>query len=175
LNGNLKRRFRFEGVTVPKVQSALPWECSTKSAYIPLSHEGTIVGFCDPKSARAIAKLLNETEMLQKALQLACYDLVARMGGSPESVAELVQQYQSKAERPLRGSGLIALLLHDRQIDLDLTEDEFAKFCDSYRLSRAELRGIYQGEEVESHQLIPLSRILGQTVDEVIEAWKGAD
>ena len=158
---------------MPKVKTVLPWECSAKSAYLPLSHEGAIVGFCDPTYARTIAQSLNESDLLQKALQMACYDLVARMGGSPDSVSDLVQQYRSKAERPLQGSALIAMLLRERQIDLDLTHDEFAKFCDSYRLSRAELREIYQGEEVESHQLIPLSRILGKTVNEVIEAWKG--
>jgi hypothetical protein len=160
---------------MPNVKPALPWECSTQSAYVPLSFEGEVVGFCRPDCATEIAKTLNETEMLQKALQLACYDLVARSGGSTESVAELVKTYLSKVERPLQGSALVALLLKERQIDLDLTDDEFAKFCDSYRLSRTELQGIYRGEEVESHQLIPLSRILGKTVDEVIEAWKGDD
>lgn len=158
---------------MPKVKSALPWECSAKSAYVPLCHEGAIVGFCDPDYASAIAASLNEAEILQRALYQACYDLVARTGGSPDHVAELVQRYRSKVERPLQGSALIAVMLRERQINLDLTEDEFAKFCDSYRLSRSELREIYQGEEVESHQLIPLSRILGKTVDEVIEAWKG--
>ncbi|MBW4441037.1 MAG: hypothetical protein KME10_07365 [Plectolyngbya sp. WJT66-NPBG17] len=158
---------------MPKVKSVLPWECSAQSAYVPLCHEGAIVGFCDPNHAGEIAKSLNEAEMLQKALYQACYDLVARTGGSSDNVAELVQRYRAKVERPLHGSALVAMLLRERQIDLDLTEDEFAKFCDSYRLSRADLREIYQGEEVESHQLIPLSRILGKTVDEVIEAWKG--
>jgi len=130
-------------------------------------------GFCTSEQAATIAKSLNETETLRKALHLACYDLVARMGGSSDSVADLVQQYLAKAERPLQGSALIAVLLRERQINLDLTEEKFAKFCDSYRLSPLELHGIYQGIEVESEQLIPLSRILGKTVDEVIEAWKG--
>jgi hypothetical protein len=160
---------------MPKVNPALPWECSTQSAYMPLSFEGEVVGFCRPDCATEITRSLNEAEMLQKALQLACYDLVARSGGSSESVGELMQRYLTKAERPLKGSALIAVLLKDRQIDLDLTDDEFAKFCDSYRLSRVELQEIYHGEEIESHQLIPLSRILGKTVDEVIEAWKGDD
>ncbi|MBD1856908.1 MULTISPECIES: hypothetical protein [Leptolyngbya] len=160
---------------MPKVKPPLPWECSTKSAYVPLSFEGEVVGFCRPDCATEIAKSLNEAEVLQKALQLACYELVARSGGSSESVGELVKRYLAKAERPLQGSALIAVLLKERQIDLDLTDDEFAKFCDSYRLSRAELREIYGGEEIESHQLIPLSRILGKTVDDIIEAWKGDD
>lgn len=158
---------------MPKVKPTLPWECSTKASYVPLTHEGTIAGFCDPQYASAIAKSLNEKELLEKALYQACYDLIARTGGSSDAVAELVQRYRSKAERPLQGSALIGLLLRERQVDLDLTEEEFLKFCDSYRLSRAELREIYRGEEVESHQLIPIARILGKTVDEVMEAWKG--
>ncbi|MBD2079771.1 hypothetical protein [Leptolyngbya sp. FACHB-17] len=156
-----------------KAKSALSWECSAQSAFVPLSYEGEIVGFCHPKNAAAIAKSLNEAELFRKALYLACYDLIARTGGSSDRVGDLVQQYLAKVGRPLQGSALIAVMLRERQTDLDLTEEEFAKFCDSYRLSRVELRGIYQGAEVESHQLIPLSRILGKTVDEVIEAWKG--
>lgn len=158
---------------MPKAKPSLPWECSTKASYVPLTHEGTIVGFCDPNYADAIAKSLNETQLLEKALYQACYDFVARTGGSSESVTELVQRYRAKAERPLQGSALIGVLLRERQIDLDLTEEEFIKFCDSYRLSRVELREIYRGEEVESHQLIPIARILGKSVDQVMEAWKG--
>lgn len=160
---------------MPKVKPSLPWECSTQSAYVPLSFEGDLVGFCRPDCATEITKSLNDAELLRKALQLACYELIARSGGSSDSIGDLMKRYLRKAERPLQGSALIAVLLKERQVDLDLTDDEFAKFCDSYRLSRVELHGIYHGQEVESHQLIPLSRILGKTVDEVIEAWKGED
>lgn len=155
-----------------KINSASSWNCAAKAAYVPLLCEGTIVGFCQPDYAQEVVRSLNDTEKLQKALQLACYDLVARSGGSSEGVAELMKTYLAKVSRPPQGTALVALLLRERQTDLDLTDEEFAKFCDSYRLSRAELRGIYSGEEVESHQLIPLSRILGKTVDELIEAWK---
>lgn len=156
-----------------ETKPTLPWNCSTQASYVPLSHQGTIVGFCDPDYAGTIAKFLNERELLEKALYQACYDLVARTGGSPDTIAQLVQRYRAKVDRPLQGSALISVLLRERQIDLDLTEEEFAKFCDSYRLSRSELREIYRGEEVESHQLIPIARILGKTVDQVMEAWKG--
>lgn len=155
--------------------SALPWDLDARAAYVPVSHEGTIVGFCQPDYAASIVQQLNEVEKLEKALHLACYDLVARMGSSSDSVAELVKHYLSRVSRPVQGTALIALLLKERQQDLDLNNDEFAKFCDSYRLSRSELRDIYSGHEVESHQLIPLSRILGLSVDEVINAWKGDD
>lgn len=161
------------GVIMPKVKPELAWECSAQSSYVSLSHDGEVVGFCRSDCAAQIVKSLNDVEKLQKALQLACYDLVARSGGSSASVTELVDRYLEKVERPLQGSELIAVLLRERQIDLDLTDEEFAKFCDSYRLSPAQLRAIYQGQEIEGHQLTPLARILGKTVDEVIETWKG--
>jgi hypothetical protein len=90
-----------------------------------------------------------------------------------DSVDELVQKYLNKVSRPIRGTALIALLLKERQAELDLNAEEFAKFCDSYRLSRKELRNLYNGAEIESSQLSPLSRILGKTIDEVINTWKG--
>lgn len=158
---------------MPKVNPEPAWECSAQSSYVSLSYSGEVIGFCRSEYAAQIAKSLNEIEKLQKALQLACYDLVARSGGSSESITELVNRYLAKVERPLQGSALIAVLLKERQIDLDLTDDEFAKFCDSYRLSPAQLRAIYRGEEIEGHQLTPLARILGKTIDEVIETWKG--
>lgn len=149
------------------------WQIESQENYVPLSHEGTIVGFCKPRYAKYMVNQLNEAERLQKALKLACYDLVARSGSATESVNELVRSYLDKVNRPLKGTALIAFWLKERQQELDLTNEEFAKFCDSYRLSREELRGIYQGEDVESHQLSPLSRILGKSVDEIIEGWKG--
>ncbi len=157
------------------MSSATPsaWKFDAQETYVPVSHEGAIVGFCKPRYAKHMVKQLTETERLQKALQLACYDLMAQSGSGSEGIGELVKKYLDKVNRPLHGIALIAAWLKQRQQELDLTEEEFAKFCDSYRLSREELRGIYQGEEIESHQLSPLSRILGKTVDEIIEGWKG--
>jgi hypothetical protein len=157
------------------LRQSLPWESNPGESFVPISHEGKIVGVCKSEYANRIIETLNEDELLRRALHLACYDLVARSGGSTESIDSLIQHYIAKAERPKRGTALIARLLKDRQQDLDVTDDEFAKFCSTYRLSRDELNGIYAGVDIDSNQLTALSRILGMTVDEVIHAWKGSD
>lgn len=149
------------------------WESNAQSAYVPVLHEGTIVGFCRPDYAPQMVRHLNEVEHLKKALQLACYELTARMGRSSESVSDLVESFLVKVRRPVQGVALIAVLLKERQAELDLNDEEFVKFCDSYRLSHEELMAIYNEAEVERHQLIPLSRILGRSVDEIINAWQG--
>ena len=158
-----------------KINQPQPWESNSGETYIPLLHEGKVVGFCRPSYADRILETLNDDEKLRKALQLACYDLVARSGGSSDSVNDLVQQYLTKAERPKRGTGAIALLLKERQEALDLTDEEFAKFCDTFRLSRAELKNIYASQDIDNTQLAPLSRILGITMDELIDFWKGEE
>lgn len=149
------------------------WTSNPHDLYVPIAYEGETVGFLKPNHAGQILEALNDDEKLRKALKLACYDLVARSGGSKENVADLVQQYLAKAGRPTRGVAAIALFLRERQLELDLTDDEFAKFCDTFRLSAAELEGIYRGNELESTQLTPLARILGMSVDELIYVWKG--
>ncbi|MBW4418124.1 MAG: hypothetical protein KME13_02710 [Myxacorys californica WJT36-NPBG1] len=148
------------------------WHFDLQESYVPVSHNGSTVGFCKPNYAKHIVNQLSELERVQKALHQACYDLIARTGGNSD-VSEMVQRYLNNAERPLAGTAMIASLLKQRQQNLDLNNDEFAKFCDSYRLSIPELRAIYAGEEIESYQLSPLSRILGTTIDDLIAAWKG--
>ena len=155
------------------LQSPLPWQVNPQEPFMPIALEGKIVAYCHPDHAQHIAEILNEQDKLQKALQLACYDLVARSGGSSDSVNDLMQDYRNRVSRPTRGTGLIALLLKERQQNLDLTAEEFAKFCDSYRLSRSELQQIYRGGDIEHQQLMPISRILSVTIDEVIDAWGG--
>ncbi|NDJ15885.1 hypothetical protein GS601_01040 [Myxacorys almedinensis A] len=156
---------------MPHVTSS--WHFDPQETYVPVSHEGAIVGFCKLNYAKHITHQLNQLERVQKALHQACYELTARTGGSPERVDEMVQRYLDTANRPLAGTAMIAAMLRERQQDLDLNPDEFAKFCDSYRLSIPELRAIYDGDEIESYQLAPLARILGTTIDHVIAAWKG--
>lgn len=151
------------------------WTSNINEQYLPIAHLGEVVGFCKSNYAARLLETLNDDETLRKALQLACYDLVARSGGSSSQVNDLVQQYLIKAARPKQGVGAIALLLHERQEELDLTDDEFAKFCDTFRLSRQELAAIYGGQEVDSKHLTPLSRILGITVDELLAVWQGAN
>jgi hypothetical protein len=155
-----------------KKNLSLFWKFDSGEAYVPVSCKGTVVGFCKPDHARTIVNALNNEEILQKALHLACYDLVARLGDSSGSIEDLMQGYVDKARRPVTGTAAIALLLQERQADLDLTDEEFAKFCDTFRLSRSELQNIYAGEEIQNNQLNPLARILGMTVDEVISVWQ---
>jgi hypothetical protein len=147
------------------------WSINDSDSYIPLLYEGSVIGFCKPEFASQIAQRLNENETVRKALHEACRDLASRIGTTTGT--DLVQQYLERVERPKSGTGAIALLLQQRQEELDLTNEEFAKFCDTFRLSRDELKNIYAGEAIESHQLSALSRILGMTIDELIQTWKG--
>jgi hypothetical protein len=156
-----------------KLNSSLPWEFNPNDSYLPITYEGKVIGFSKSAYANQLVGSLNHNEKLRKALYLACYDLIARKGGSSSEVNELMQQFMARIERPKSGTGAIALLLQERQVELDLTDDEFAKFCDTFRLSRPELKSIYAGEDIEHIQLAPLSRILGVTTDELIEIWKG--
>lgn len=149
-----------------------PWERHSKDAYVPLSYQGNVIGFCKPNVADHIVETLNSAERLHKALHMACSDLLAQRGDSPINANTLVQQYLAKAERPKHGTPAIALLLKERQAELDVTDEEFTKFCDTFRLSRVELHHIYAGHEIDSNQLNPLSRILGISVDELIEIWR---
>lgn len=158
---------------MPKINQPPDWEIDTQSSYIPVSYQGKTVGYFQPEHASHLVELLNEDDKLRKALQLACYDLIARSGGSTSAVNDLVEQYLAKAERPKSGAGVVALLLRERQADLDISDEEFARFCNTFRLSQEELKNIYNGEELESNQLVPLARILGITVDELVNLWKG--
>jgi hypothetical protein len=156
-----------------RIDQLLPWKSNASESFVAILYESEVVGFCKADVASQIIETLNEDEKLRKALHLACYDLVARAGGSTSSINELMQQYIARASRPTRGTGAIALLLKERQRELDLTNEEFAKFCDTFRLSREELKNIYAGAEIENTQLAPLARILGMTVDELIDEWQG--
>jgi hypothetical protein len=149
------------------------WQSDPHTPYIPISFDEEVVGFCQPSYASRILSTLNDEEQYRRALHLACSDLINRSSERVGNVDELMQEYLLKAARPKQGAGLIALLLKERQEDLDLSDDEFAKFCDSYRLSPKELQDIYAGVEISGDQLTPLSRILGVSTDEIIEAWQG--
>ncbi|HEY9654459.1 MAG TPA: hypothetical protein V6C50_03120 [Crinalium sp.] len=158
-----------------KTPQPLSWAFNDHESLQPITYEGKVVGFCQPAYTRHIVKHLNKGEQLYKALELACYDLTARSGGSATGIGELVQQYLAKAVSPTSGTALVALLLQQRQEDLDLNDEEFAKVCDTFRLSPVELQAIYRNEDIEHNQLNPLARILGLTVDELIDAWKGRE
>lgn len=149
------------------------WETDTKEAYVPITYEGTLMGFGKPKFAVKVVEVLNEEERLRKAFKLACKDLLTYVGGDVRQVDDLIEKYLIKADRPRSGTGAIVNLLRDRMADLDVTAQEFARFCDSYRLSLNDLKRIYAGEKIPDNLLGPLARILGMTVEEVIAVRDG--
>jgi len=155
-------------------------EFNPDRAYIAIVYDNREVGFCSPEIAARIVETLNEDEQIQeenetltKALQMACRDLLKRTGGNIASVNKLVQRYLENAKRPEHGTRAIAFLLRDRQHELDINDKEFIRFCNSYRLSPQELRDIYRGAEVSDEQLKVLARILGRSVQELMEIRDG--
>ncbi len=156
-----------------KINQPQSWTSDPHDLYVPIAHEGETIGFCKPLHAARILDTLNDDDKLRKALQMVCSDLVAQTGGDPRTVNELIQQYLAKAARPKQGIAAIALLLKERQDELDVTDEEFARFCDTFRLSPSELQCIYDGQEIEARQLNSLSRILGLTMEELMMVWKG--
>ncbi|MFN6530889.1 hypothetical protein [Nostoc sp. ChiSLP03a] len=79
------------------------------------------------------------------------------------------------SERPKYGTRAIAVLLQDRQKELDLSNQEFAKFCDTFKLSPTELNNIYAGEAFDDNLLAPLSRILGITKEQLLKVRDGCE
>lgn len=150
-----------------------PWQYFSAETYVSVTYEDEVIGFCKTDFAARIVETLNEDERLRKALRLACYDLVGRTGGGAAEVDALVQKYLNKASDPRTGVAAIAALLHYRQQELDINDKEFARFCESYRLPQHKLEAIYNGEEIDSAWLTPLSRILGQSVDDLIDVLDG--
>lgn len=158
---------------MPLINQPLSWEYYPDDPYVPITHEDTVVGFCRPEFALRIVEVMNEEEKLRKALRMACLDLLRTTGGDVSKVDELLGKYIVRAERPKYGTRAIALLLRDRQKELDISDQEFAKFCDTYRLSVQELKNIYAGEEIYDSMLGPLSRILGISVEELMAVRDG--
>ena len=155
------------------INKPLTWEYYPDDTYVPITHEETVVGFCRPEFAVRIVEAMNEEERLRKALRIACLDLLRTTGGDITKVDELLGKYIARAERPKYGTRAIAFLLRERQKELDISDQEIAKFCDTYRLSVRELKNIYAGEEIYDSMLGPLSRILGLSVEELIAVRDG--
>ncbi|HEY9621364.1 MAG TPA: hypothetical protein V6C78_13395 [Crinalium sp.] len=145
------------------------WQFSSAEFYVPITYEDEIVGFCKPDFAIRIVKALNDDEKLYKALWLACDDLMRRSGGKCGPVDELMGEYLAKTVMPQTGIAAIADLLRRRQAELDISDKEFFKFCDSYRLPPDKLQAIYDGEEIDSSILTPLARVLSCSVDDLLE------
>jgi hypothetical protein len=66
-------------------------------------------------------------------LKIACLDLLQKTGGDTSKVNSLIKKYIKLSERPKYGSRAIALLLKERQKELDLSDAEFTKFCDTFK------------------------------------------
>jgi hypothetical protein len=153
----------------------LDWQVETNNAYIQIYHQGNLVGFFKQEYASEIISFLNDEEVFKKALKLACTDLIKKMGGDTNKVNYLIQRYIKSSERPKYGTRAIALLLRDRQKELDLSNQEFAKFCDTFKVSPTELNNIYAGEAFDDSLLAPLSRILGIAKERLLEVRDGLE
>ncbi|PHJ65997.1 hypothetical protein VF14_05950 [Nostoc linckia z18] len=153
----------------------LDWQVETNNAYIPIYHQGNLVGFFKQEYASEIISFLNDEEVFKKALKLACTDLIKKMGGDTNKVNYLIHKYVKSSERPKYGTRAIALLLRDRQKELDLSNPEFAKFCDTFKVSPTELNNIYAGEPFDDSLLAPLSRILGIAKERLLEVRDGLE
>ncbi|WP_066376395.1 MULTISPECIES: hypothetical protein [unclassified Anabaena] len=153
----------------------LDWELDSQDAYVPVYHQGDLVGFFKQDYAEELIKFLNEDEVLKKALKIACVDLLKAAGKDISKVDILMEKYIKISERPKYGTRAIALLLRERQEELDLGNQEFAKFCDTFKLSPTELNNIYAGEEVDDSLLAPLARILGITKERLLTVRDGSE
>lgn len=158
---------------MPTPNQPLSWQVNQNRPFLPITYDGAIVGFCEPEYASEIVDALNDQERLKKALRIACLDITKRTGGDPKKVEELMKKYLTMAQRPKYGSLAIAFLLRDRQEELDVSDKEFARFCDSYKLSVRDIKSIYAGQHIEDNLLEPIARILGKTVAEIMEVRDG--
>ncbi|WP_017651225.1 hypothetical protein [Fortiea contorta] len=153
----------------------LDWQFKSNELYTPVYHKGDLVGFFKQEYASEIIKFLNEEEVLSKALKIACTDLIRKTGGDISQIKQVMKKYIKISERPKYGTRAIALLLGERQKELDLNNQEFTKFCDTFKLSPTELNNIYAGEAVEDILLAPLSRILGMSKERLLEVRDGVE
>lgn len=152
----------------------LDWQVNSDEAYVPVYHKGDLVGFFKEEYVNEIISYLNEDDVLKKALKIACFDLLQKTGGDTSKVNNLIKKYIQLSERPKFGSRAIALLLRERQAELDLSDAEFTKFCDTFKVSPAELHNIYAGVPVDDSLLLPLTRILGITKERLLEVRDGS-
>ncbi len=151
----------------------MPWQSNASESYVPILHEGAIVGFCKPNYASRIVDMLNEDEVLHKAMRSACADLLRHAGGDPNQLNGLIRSYIDQAKRPRSGTPAIAMLLRDRQDELGVKDAEFIQFCNINRLSPEWLKDIYAGEPIPDRLLGPLAKILGITVERLVEVRDG--
>ncbi|MGG6296183.1 hypothetical protein ACQ4M4_17480 [Leptolyngbya sp. AN02str] len=150
------------------------WRVNAADVYLPISYDGSVVGYCKPAFAARIIETLNDEQRYAKALQMACADLARRTGGAAGTADLLMERYLNHAEQPRSGVKAIAVWLKDRQEELDVSDAEFERFCESYRLPKRSLQAIYAGHEIDSRVLTPLARILGCSVEDVLTVLEGS-
>jgi hypothetical protein len=154
---------------------ALDWQFEANNPYVPVYYKGDLVGFFKQEYVSEIVKFLNEEAVLSRALKLACSDLLKHTGGDTSQVKRVMKKYIKMSERPKYGTRAIALLLHERQKELDLNSQEFTKFCDTFKLSPTELNNIYAGAAIDDTLLAPLSRILGIAKELLLQVRDGSE
>ena len=142
------------------------WECGM-GFYIPILHQGELIGYCKPEYAESIVETFNEQERLHKALRLACLDLIRKTGGQRSKADDLMKKYINLAKRPKYGPRAIAVLLRERQQQLKVSAPEFIKFCDIHKISPEELKNIYAGKDIDPILIPAIARILGKRTTEV--------
>ncbi|MBD2092025.1 hypothetical protein H6F67_19440 [Microcoleus sp. FACHB-1515] len=149
------------------------WKFYSSDSFVSITYEDELIGFCKPDFASRIVEAMNDDERLRRALRIACTDLASMAGGSSMPPDDLVAFYLAKTTQPKTGTAAIAALLRQRQDELDVSNKEFMRFCESYRLSKVELQAIYAGEEIDSAMLMPLSRILGRSIEDLLQVLDG--
>lgn len=156
-------------------------EFKRQREYVTLHYQGHDAGLCTLEFSRRLSESFKREErlyavngLLRKALQRACKDVIERSGGDRKQANALVRRYLEDSMRPEHGPRAIAYLLSDRKKALDMGDREFLQFCDSYRLSPAEIKDIAEGKEISDAQLKAISRILGSPVQELQAIRDGA-
>lgn len=160
---------------MPLYDESSDWQVESSDPFVPIYHQGNLAGFLKREYTNEMIKFLNDQEVLAKALKLACIDLIKKTGGDTSQVNNLMKKYIKVSERPKYGTRAIALLLTERQKELDLSNQEFTKFCDTFKLSPSELYDIYAGEPIDDSLLAPLSRILGVSKERLIAVRDGIE
>lgn len=149
------------------IDEPLPWRVNAKASYVPLEYEGQVIGYCDLEYADELATTMNEQATLHKALRMACRDLLKRMHKDVNRASELADRYVKQAKRPVSGPRALAFMLAERQRELGLSPQEFFKFCDTFKISEHDIAQMADGKAVASHNIAPISRVLGITPTEV--------
>ncbi len=144
------------------------WELGATQPHVPLFYEGELVGFFEPEYAEEVVDALNDRDRLQKALHLACLDLLKKVGAPPDRANELFNRYLMRAQRPKYGPRAIAAMLVDRQKALRVNPQEFMKFCNTYKISPLQLEDIYAGKSIDDSLIGPIARVLGIPEAEVL-------